>query len=177
MLLGISIGLLNRAETIIVLAAVLLFYGVCRSPIFVVGRWYMSVYAPPGRKAFAMALLGTVIGVVQSIGGFVSGFIAQYKGYAFSFSLAAGIALAAGLLVLIIGPRLNFQKHQDQEQETGTSNAKKTGVSLNTRLITISLGFIGVYVLHRFWDLQYLRAAFFLSNGYQYQPDRGALRY
>ena len=143
-LLGISIGLMNRAETLLVLAVVLLFYGVCRSPIFVVGRWYMSVYAPPGRKAFAMALLGTVIGVVQSIGGFVSGFIAQYKGFHFSFTLAAGLALAAGILILIIGPRLNFQKHQQHEMDPGYPAEKKPSVSLNTKLITLSLGFIGV---------------------------------
>jgi len=91
-----------------------------------------------------MALLGTVIGVVQSIGGFVSGFIAQYKGFHFSFTLAAGLALAAGILILIIGPRLNFQKHQQHEMDPGYPAEKKPSVSLNTKLITLSLGFIGV---------------------------------
>ncbi len=143
-LLGVSIGLFNVSKTLAVLAFVLLFYGICRSPLFVVGRWYMSVYAPPDRKAFAMALIGTVSGVVQAIGGFASGYLAEYKGYEFTFAVASGIALTAGVIMLIAGRWLNFRKHEQTVPATDNQSGTKKTVNRETKMVTLSLGFIGI---------------------------------
>lgn len=143
-LLGISIALFNFANSLPILAIVLLFYGICRSPLFVVGRWFMSVNAPPDKKAFAMALIGTVSGLIQSVGGFASGYLAEFRGFTFSFSLAAGIALFAGVVILIAGRWLNFKRHEQAEGETAEKSLRKRTVSRETKMITLSLGIIGI---------------------------------
>jgi MFS family permease len=141
-LLGLAILGLSLVQSVMFIGVVLFFYGFCRSPIFIVSRWYMGVYAPKNRKAFAMALVGAVIGIVQSIGGFTSGFITETHSYTFTFRLAAGLALTAGILMVIIGRRLNFQKHKHTPHAEIESNKPK--VSPNVKLITFSLGTIGV---------------------------------
>ncbi len=142
-LLGLMILGLSLAQSTILIAAALFFYGFCRSPIFIVGRWYMGVYAPKHRKAFAMALLGAVIGIVQSIGGFTSGFITETHSFIFTFRLAAGLALAAGILILLIGRWLNFQKHKKTKTKDDTAG-ESPKISANVKFITFSLGFIGI---------------------------------
>lgn len=148
-LLGSSIGLLVFARSITALVVVLFLYGFCRSPIYVIGRWYMSVYSPPHMRAFAMALLATVIGLVGAAGGFSSGYLAELKGFQFSFKLSAGLAISAGVLILVLGRFLNFNKHKlDQKHSHTTSSVphEPQVVSQNAKLITLALGGIGVLV-------------------------------
>ena len=70
----------------------------------------MSIYAPIRQKALAMALLSTVIGIVDSAGSFSSGFLSEEKGFSFTFSLVGGFVVAAGILILLFGRNLNFKK-------------------------------------------------------------------
>lgn len=141
-LLGLTIFGLSLVQSVLTIGAVLFLYGFCRSPIFIVSRWYMGVYAPKHRKAYAMALVGAVIGTVQSIGGFTSGYITETHSFTFTFRLAAGLAFAAGILILIVGRVLNFQKHKETHASENVSGKQK--VSGNVKLVTFSLGTIGI---------------------------------
>jgi MFS family permease len=143
-LCGVMIFALNHASTVLLVGTALVFYGFCRSPIFIVGRWYMSVYAPAHRKAFAMALLSATIGLVQSLGGFSSGYITESRGFGFTFTLAAGLSIGAGILMLIAGRWLNFQKHKQSEHGSDHHLEAKNTVSKGAKLTTVSLGLIGV---------------------------------
>ena len=60
----------------------------------------MSVNSPAHMRAFAMAMMATITFSIGALGGFSSGFVAEYKGYQFSFSLSAGLAIGAGLLIM-----------------------------------------------------------------------------
>jgi MFS family permease len=140
---GTIISTLNFAKTLPVLAVVVFIYGFCRSPIFIVGRWFMGVHAPNDMKAFAMALLGTAIGLVQTLGGFTSGYITQAGGYRFTFWLAAGLAISAGVIILIAGRWLNFQNHKQAQDKTELKVQKAGSISREVKLLTLSLGIIG----------------------------------
>jgi MFS family permease len=143
-LCGGMIYALSHASSILLIGSALVLYGFCRSPIFIVGRWYMGVYAPAHLKAFAMALLGATIGIVQSLGGFSSGYITEVYGYNFTFSLAAGLSIGAGCFMLIVGRWLNFQKHKQFAHADFDPATPKKGVSKDAKLTTYSLGLIGV---------------------------------
>ena len=104
----------------------------------------MSVNSPAHMRAFAMAMMATITFSIGALGGFSSGFVAQYKGYNFSFSLSAGLAIGAGLLIMILGRRLNFNKHKERQVEPGAVAVKSEVVSREAKLITLSLGGIGV---------------------------------
>lgn len=142
-LLGIAILGISLVQSLFSIGVALFLYGFCRSPIYIVGRWYMGVYAPRDRIAFAMALMGAVIGIVSSIGGFTSGFLVEKYSYVFTFRLAAFIALSAGVLILVSGRWLNFQKHKTFE--VVEEKQKNPKIGKNVKVITYSLGLIGIF--------------------------------
>ncbi len=150
---GVMIYALSHAASVLLIGGALVFYGFTRSPIFIVGRWYMSVYAPAHRKAFAMALLSATIGLVQALGGFTSGYITEAKGYNFTFLLAAGLSVGAGIFMLIVGRWLNFQKHKEFEKTDDQASKVKKTVPKEAKLAAILLGLIGVLYFIAFGNL------------------------
>jgi predicted MFS family arabinose efflux permease len=94
-------------------------------------------------KASAMALLSVSISIVQMLSGFASGYITQARGFSFTFWLAAGIAVTAGIVILIAGRWLNFQNHKTTRDEPISRTKQNVSVSREVKLFTISLGFIG----------------------------------
>lgn len=152
-LCGLMIYALNHASSVFLIGSALVLYGFCRSPIFIVGRWYMGVYAPAHRKAFAMALLSATIGLVQSLGGFSSGFITEGMGYSFTFTLAAGLSVAAGIIMLIVGRWLNFKKHKQGELKTSSAASEKKAVPKEAKTTTFFLGLIGILYFIAFGNL------------------------
>jgi MFS family permease len=143
MMYGAIISVLTVTKTLPLFAIVIFVYGFCRSPIFIVGRWFMGVYAPADMKASAMALLSVSISIVQMLSGFASGYITQARGFSFTFWLAAGIAVTAGIVILIAGRWLNFQNHKTTRDEPISRTKQNVSVSREVKLFTISLGFIG----------------------------------
>jgi len=140
---GAIISVLTVTKTLPLFAVVIFLYGFSRSPIFIVGRWFMGVYAPADMKASAMALLSVSISIVQMLSGFASGYITQARGFSFTFWLAAGIAVTAGIVILIAGRWLNFQNHKTTRDEPVSRAKLPISVSREVKLFTISLGFIG----------------------------------
>ena len=143
MMYGAIISVLTVTKTVPLFTVVIFLYGFSRSPIFIVGRWYMGVYAPADMKASAMALLSVSISIVQMLSGFASGYITQARGFSFTFWLAAGIAVTAGIVILIAGRWLNFQNHKTTRDEPISRTKQNVSVSREVKLFTISLGFIG----------------------------------
>ena len=143
MMYGAIISVLTVTKTLPLFAVVIFLYGFSRSPIFIVGRWFMGVYAPADMKASAMALLSVSISIVQMLSGFASGYITQARGFSFTFWLAAGIAVTAGIVILIAGRWLNFQNHKTTRDDPISRTKQNVSVSREVKLFTISLGFIG----------------------------------
>jgi MFS family permease len=143
-LYGIMITGLHFANSIPLLFVAFFIYGFSRSPIFIVGRWYMSVYAPPDMKAVAMGIQGTAIAATQMVGGFSSGFIAKAWGFDVPLWLASGLAISGGLFLLVIGRWLNFQNHKQPSRE-GNPAVKPSPVVVgrDTKLYTLFLGVLG----------------------------------
>lgn len=90
-------------------------FGFFRSPLFIVGRWYMGVNAPPTMKAVAMASLSTIFSLVQSAAGFASGFLTDAYGYRGVIWVAAALPVLAGVVLVLAIGRLDFRKRSFPE--------------------------------------------------------------
>jgi MFS family permease len=141
---GIVITGLHFANSVPLLFLAFFIYGFSRSPIFIVGRWYMGVYAPPDMKAVSMAIQATAISAMQMIGGFSSGFIAKAWGFDVPLWLASGLAISAGLFLLAAGRWLNFQNHKQPSRE-GQPAVKSSPVVVgrDIKAYTLFLGVLG----------------------------------
>lgn len=142
--LGAMIFGLSFAKPLPVLAFVLFLVGFCRSPNFIVGRWYVGVYAPIRQKALAMAILSTVIGIVDSAGSITSGFLSEARGFKFTFMVAGIGILSAGLLILIFSRKMNFRKHKEVLDLSEYEQPKPTRISRDIKLATAGMGIIGM---------------------------------
>ncbi len=143
-MLGLMIFGLSFSKGLTAMAVALFFVGFCRSPNFIVGRWFMSIYAPIRQKALAMAILSTVIGMVDSAGSFTSGFLSEGKGFQITFHLAGGLAISAGLLVLIFGKKLNFRKHKEIIDLSEYEKPEPVKIGREIKIATIGMGLIGM---------------------------------
>ena len=140
---GIVITGLHFANSLPLLFVAFFIYGFSRSPIFIVGRWYMGVYAPPDMKAVAMAIQATAISAMQMVGGFSSGFIAKAWGYDVPLWLASALAISAGLFLLAIGRWLNFKNHKQPAREGQPVAKSSASVGRDIKSYTLFLGVLG----------------------------------
>ncbi len=141
---GLVIGSLILVRSFVLVAVIFFILGLCRSPISIMGRWYMGVYAPKNQRALAMAILTSIIGLTSSAAGFVSGFLSDSFGYNFIFMISAGLGVGTGLIILVLGRNLDFQKHKNIVVESSQQKPEPKAVSRETIVITIALGFIGI---------------------------------
>lgn len=141
---GIVIGSLAFVKSFFAVAAIFFLLGLTRSPISIMGRWYMGVYAPKEQRALGMAILSSIIGLFSSLAGFVSGFLSDAFGYQNIFFISAGLGLGTGLIILIFGRSLNFQKHNQTVSHAEKSKQEPKIVSADTKMITFALGIIGI---------------------------------
>ena len=107
------------------------------------GGWYMGVYAPRHQRALAMAILSSTIGLFSSAAGFVSGYISDAFGYSSLFFLSAGLGLGTGLIIFILGKRLNFQIHKQTSSQSQHQSQNQI-VPRKTKMIVFGLGLIGI---------------------------------
>lgn len=118
--------------------------GLFRSPLIVVGRWYMGVNAPPSRKALAMASLSTIFSLALSVGGFVSGFIADAYGYRSVIWLAAALPFVAGVTLAIASPWLNLRKRRFEEEGASSAGERAGGSRFSSLSIAVWLGMLAI---------------------------------
>ena len=117
-------------------------FGFFRSPLFIVGRWYMGVNAPPSMKAVAMASLSTIFSLVQSAAGFVSGFVTEAYGYSGVIWVAAAMPFLAGV-VLVMGSRwLDFRKLSFPEELAPAAEATAKVQPSSSLSIAVWLGIV-----------------------------------
>ncbi len=81
--------------------AIFFFWGLVRSALFGPSRGYIGANAPPLRKATFMAIIAVMLSASRSLGALPSGFMADNWGYDSVFFASCGIALLAGLLVVV----------------------------------------------------------------------------
>jgi len=123
---------------------IIFIYGFARSPIYIVGRWYMGVHAPEDIKAQGFAIMMVMISIAQSIAGFSSGFIVESFGFRNTIGFSAAVPVCAGLLFIAASRRLNFQKPKPSRALSGSEASEPASVDGNAKLITIFLGSFGV---------------------------------
>ena len=88
-------------RTTALLFLIFFVWGIVRSALFGPGRGYIGMNVPLSHKATFMAIYATAMAASRGLGSFTSGFIADGLGYEWTFVVAAGIAAAAGALVLV----------------------------------------------------------------------------
>jgi MFS family permease len=141
---GLMILALRIPKTLLPFLVVMFLYGFSRSPLYIVGRWYMGVHAPENIKAQAFAVLMVQYSLTQSLGGFSSGFIVEALGFQNTIWIAAAVPLTTGFLIIAAGRWLHFRKPEpDQESMEDGESASTLG---NARLITLYLGSFGVII-------------------------------
>ncbi len=79
---------------------IFLVWGVVRAGVFAPGRGYIGKTVPLGQKATYIAIYGASMSLSRSLGTFIGGFVGEHLGHDYNFYIAAGIALAGGMLVL-----------------------------------------------------------------------------
>lgn len=143
-LFGVIVITLSYTSTLPWLAIIFFAYGFCRSPIFIINRWYVGVYAPEAMIAFAMAFVSAVIHAVTSLASFFSGFLAVAMGYRQLMWLCAGLAASGGLMIMIFGKNLDFQQHKKTAEAEGPQAELPDSVKKNAKIAAIVFGGIGV---------------------------------
>jgi MFS family permease len=141
---AIATATLLIPKTLIPLLLVVVIYGFSRSPIYIVGRWYMGVHATEDVKAQAFALLIVIISLTQSLAGFSSGFFVEAWGFQNTIWIAAAVPFLAGLLVLLTGRWLQFKKPAQAQGTPDYESHRPSLVEGNARHVTIFLGSFGV---------------------------------
>lgn len=141
---GIVTMALHLPRTFSAFIIVMLVYGFSRSPIYIVGRWYMGVHAPEDIKAQAFAFLMVSISITQSIASFGSGFFVEAWGFGTTIWVAALVPMAAGLLLILLGGGLDYKKPNGAEEEPANGENRPADVNGRARLITFFLGSFGV---------------------------------
>lgn len=141
---GIVTTFLMIPKTLSLFLIIIFIYGFSRSPVYIVGRWYMGVYAPNDIKAQAFAILMVMISISTSLAGFTSGYITEAWGFRNTIWLAAAVPVIAGLLLIVSGRWLNFQKPKPTQELSGSEASEPVSVDGNTKFTTFFLGSFGV---------------------------------
>ena len=123
-------------------AIAIFWYGFSRSPVFILGRYYVAISTPVRMMASGMAFLSMTISLTQALGGIASGFVAEEWGYTATLWLAATIAASAGVLLMLVGRGLDFDRHK-QDHEYQEARANHNSVSKATKALTITVGLFG----------------------------------
>ena len=142
--LGVAISGLRLAHTIPLLFGAMFFYGFLRSPMWVAGRWYMGVHAPPDMKAVAMAVLMIAASLTQSVSGFVSGYVTETWGFEGTIALASGVSVGAGLILLLGYRRLRFQRQRASPDAAASATLRAGSVGRKAWRYTLFLGSYGL---------------------------------
>ena len=135
---------LHFPRTLSAFVIIMFIYGFSRSPIYIVGRWYMGVHAPEDIKAQAFAFLMVAISITQSVASFSSGFFVEAWGFGTTIWIAAIVPLVAGLLLIVLGRGLDYKKPNGAQEETKGSENRPAAVDGKAKLITFFLGSFGV---------------------------------
>lgn len=141
---GSATLLLLLPEKLFPFLVVVLVYGFSRSPIYIVGRWYMGVHAPENIKAQAFAILMVMISLTQSLAGFSSGYFVEAWGFRSTILIGAGVPFIAGLLVLATGPWLQFMQPARARMPSDPEFHESIPLEGNARMVTVFLGSFGV---------------------------------
>jgi len=143
---GIVTTTLLIPKTLSLFLVIIFIYGFARSPIYIVGRWYMGVHAPDDIKAQGFAIMMVMVSIAQSIAGFSSGFIVEAFGFRNTIWFSAAVPVGAGLLFVAVGRWLNFQKPKPAQALSGSEASKPVSVDGNAKSITIFMGSFGVII-------------------------------
>jgi MFS family permease len=141
---GIMILVLLTPKTLIPFLIVMIIYGVSRSPLFIVGRWYMGVNAPEDIKAQAFGIMNLTWSIPNIIAGFASGFLAEAVGFRNAIRFSAAVPLLVGILLVLVSRQLHFKRPEPEQADSEDGESKPTAVDGNARLITLYLGAFGV---------------------------------
>ncbi len=135
---------LLTTHTFAIFLPIILVYGFSRSPLYVVNRWYMGVFAPVEimGQAFAIANLG--FSIPSSIGGFVSGYVAEALGYRNTIIVSACIPLMAGVLLILFGRWLHYRNPKKEQAANGGDESEHDPVDRKAWGTTFFLGSFGV---------------------------------
>jgi MFS family permease len=106
---GIVITGLLFVETAPLFAVVMLAYGLCRSPILFIGRWYLNMHAADNLKSVAMSILSAMYAFAQIASSLASGYSAEAWGYEGAVLLSVAISVGAGVVFLIGSSRLDLR--------------------------------------------------------------------
>lgn len=142
-LYGLVILSFRFITTLPLFAPLFFIYGFCRSPIFIVGRWFVSIYAPDDMKTMAVSILFAASGIVETIGAFASGYIVRAGGFHLLFYTASTITISAGLGIVLMGRRLDFQKHRSEVKKSPGRTSPPPEIRLEDKHVTLFIGFIG----------------------------------
>jgi MFS family permease len=141
---GVATTALLIPQSLTLFLVVMFFYGFSRSPIYIVGRWYMGVHAPEDIKAQAFAILMVMISVTQSIAAFSSGFFVEAWGFQSTIWISAAIPFFAGLMVIVVGRWLHFNKPTPAQVVSEQDVHESRSTMGRARLITVFLGSFGM---------------------------------
>jgi MFS family permease len=144
MVYGITTTTLLIPRSLPLFLVVMVIYGISRSSIFIVGRWYMGVNAPEDIKAQAFAILTVMISITESIAGFSSGFFVEAWGFHYTIWIAAAVPFIAGLLVIIVGRWLHFKKPEPVQGLSEEGAGESVPSLRSARATTFFLGSIGL---------------------------------
>lgn len=123
---------------------IIFIYGFSRSPVMIVGRWYMGVYAADDIKAQGFAIMAIVLSISMSLAGFGSGFLVEAWGFQSTMWVAAVVPLFRGLFVILAASWFNFQKRDFDQPVPSVETGKAETANGNAKLVTFFLGSFGV---------------------------------
>jgi len=145
LLFGIVIAGFYITETVAMLTGMVFIYGFSRSPSFIVGRWYMGVYAPEGMKVVAMSFLATVSAIALSLSGFASGYVEEAWGFKGNIGLSAAASIGAGTVILITWKRMDFKKPRQTPTLASSTASQPATTNRNIRLLMLFLGLLASF--------------------------------
>jgi MFS family permease len=146
-------------QHVLFIFAIFFFWGIVRSALFGPGRGYIGSTAPPLRKATFMAIIAAMLSASRSLGALPSGFIADNWGFQTVFFVSSGIALLAGLIVLITLRGVRLAKPAQANTEAPMSDQLlplNQGISyrrFSVQCLVTSLHFLGLGVTIAFLPL------------------------
>jgi len=123
---------------------IIFIYGFSRSPVYIVGRWYMGVYAAEDVKAQAFAIMAVVISIPSSIAGFGSGFLVEAWGFQSTIWVAAAVPLAMGVFIIVADRWFKFQKRDFDQAASPAEEVIPSSVNGSAKVVTYFLGSFGV---------------------------------
>ena len=123
---------------------VIFLYGFSRSPIFIVGRWYMGIHAPLDVIALAFGFIEMMVFIPSSLAGFSSGFFVEAWGFRNAILFSAAIPILVGVLLIASGRWLTFKQPVLEELED--PDAPETNGNGDSLRMTFFIGIFGVMI-------------------------------